>query len=64
MQNRFKSKYLWLAIFALVSFILKNWGLFEVVGLNADSFNELTDLVLALLVALGIVNNPTDKEKW
>lgn len=64
LQNRFKSKYLWLAIFALVGFILKNWGLFDVIGLNTESFNELVDLILAVLIGLGVVNNPTDKQKW
>lgn len=63
-QNRFKSKYLWLAMFALLGFILKNWNLFDLIGLNLDSFNEMVDLILAVLIGLGIINNPTDKENW
>lgn len=64
MQNRLKSKVLWLAMFALVGFILGNWGLFELLGLTSETFNTLTELVLAVLIGLGVVNNPTDQAKW
>lgn len=64
MQNRLKSKVLWLAMFALVGFILGNWGLFELLGLTSETFNTLTELILAVLIGLGVVNNPTDQAKW
>jgi len=63
-QNRFKSKYVWLAIFALVGFILQNWGIYDVIGLTNETYQQLVDLILGVLIALGIVNNPTDKQKW
>ena len=64
MQKRFESKYLWVAIFALLGFILKQWGIFELIGLDLNSFNELVDLILAVLIAIGVINNPTSKEEW
>ena len=64
MQKRFESKYLWLAIFALVGFVLKQWGLFEMMGLDLEAFNEMVDLILAILIGLGVINNPTSKEEW
>ena len=64
MQKRFESKYLWMAIFALVGFVLKQWGLFEVLGLDINSFNEMIDLILAVLIGIGVINNPTSKEEW
>ena len=35
-QNRWKSKAAWVAMFALVGFLLGNWGLFEKIGLTDD----------------------------
>lgn len=63
MQKRYKSKVLWLAIAALLGFILKQWNLFDAIGLNMDSYNTLVDLILAVAIAAGVINNPTDKER-
>lgn len=58
-QNRWKSKYLWLAIAALVAFVTKEWA-----GIEIPQFNTFVDLALAVAIALGVVNNPTDKMNW
>ena len=60
-MERLKSKVVWVSISALVLFILKNYGLLDVVGLTAESYNELTTLIFAVVTALGIFNNPTDR---
>ena len=60
-MNRFKSPVAWSAIFALLFFLLKNYGLLSPIGLSEDSFNELTTLIFAVLTALGIFNNPENK---
>lgn len=60
-QNRLKSKTLWLSIAALIAFILGNYGLYDVVGLNEESYQELVSLLLAVAIAFGIINNPTEK---
>jgi uncharacterized membrane protein len=62
MQNRFKSITAWSTIVALVLFICKNYGLLEPIGLTENSFNELTTLIFGVLMALGIFNNPENKE--
>lgn len=64
MQNRFKSPVAWGALVALVLFVLKTYGLLQVVGLTEDSFKELTTLIFAAAAAFGILNNPTDKENF
>lgn len=57
MQNRFKSWALWLSIAALVVYVVKTvWGI-DV----SDRVNDFMDVLLPVLVAFGIVNNPTDK---
>lgn len=56
-QNRFKSWALWLSVAALVVYVVK-----EVCGVDiSDTVNGLLDVLLPVLVAFGIVNNPTDK---
>lgn len=57
MQNRFKSWALWLSIAALVVYVVKTvWGI-DV----SNRVNDFMDVLLPVLVAFGIVNNPTDK---
>jgi uncharacterized membrane protein len=58
--ERFKSWALWLAIAALVVFCAK-----EFVGVDiSDKVDGFMDVLLPLLVAFGIVNNPTDKNHF
>lgn len=59
MLQRLKSPVLWLAVAALIAFITKNWFGFEI-----PKFDEFIELLLAVLVAFGVVNNPTDKEHF
>ncbi len=55
--SRFRSWALWLALAALVVFCVK-----EVAGVDiGDSVDGLMNVLLPVLVAFGIVNNPTDK---
>ena len=60
MQNRFKSWALWTSIAALIVFCVK-----EFAGLDiGETVNGLLDVLLPVLVAFGIVNNPTDKANF
>ena len=63
-QNRLRSKPSWVAIAALLGFILGNYGLYDAVGLNNESYQTLIELLLAVAAAVGVWNNPTDAEKW
>jgi uncharacterized membrane protein len=56
-QNRFQSWALWTSVAALIVFCVK-----EFAGLDiSETVNGLMDVLLPVLVAFGIVNNPTDK---
>jgi len=59
MQNRLKSKVLWVSIFALFYFVLKNWF-----GIEIPQWDVFVELLLAVLVGFGIINNPTDKNNF
>jgi uncharacterized membrane protein len=56
MQNRLRSKPLWIATFALVIFVLKTYFKIEV-----PKADELLLLILIVAIEFGIINNPTDK---
>ena len=64
MQNRFHSKVAWMAVVALLGFILGNYGLYDAIGLTDKTFQTMVDLIFAVLGAFGIFNNPTDSENF
>lgn len=59
MQERWKSTAVWLSIFALITFVLKDW-----MGVSLPKMDVFLDLFLGLLAAFGILNNPTDKNHF
>lgn len=60
-QNRFKSWALWVSFAGAVWVILSTFGIPEKIGLTEDTFNTILDAIGSLLIAFGIVNNPTNK---
>lgn len=58
MQNRFKSWALWTSIAALVVFCVKEFANIDI----SETVNGLLDVLLPVLIAFGVVNNPTDKD--
>jgi uncharacterized membrane protein len=58
--SRFKSWAVWVALGALIVFCAKEFGGIDISG----TVNGLLDVLLPLLVAFGIVNNPTDSEHF
>lgn len=58
--SRFKSWAVWLSIGALVVFCAKEFGGIDI----SSTVDGLLDVLLPLLVAFGIVNNPTDSKHF
>jgi uncharacterized membrane protein len=58
--NRFKSWAVWLSFAALVVFCAKEFGGVDI----SATVDGLLNALLPLLVAFGIVNNPTDKSHF
>ena len=56
-MERFKSWALWTAIAALVVFCVKEFAGIDI----APTVDGLRNVLLPVLVAFGIVNNPTDR---
>ena len=60
-QNRFTSPVLWLS---LVILIINQFGLHEVIGINEGNLKLIADAILTILIAVGVVNNPTSADKF
>lgn len=58
--TRFKSWALWVAIAALVVFCVKEFAGIDI----SETVDGLLNVLLPVLVAFGIVNNPTDKSNF
>lgn len=64
MQNRLKSKVVWLSFASLLLFILKNYALLDTLQLTSDDYNFVVNLILEILIMLGILNDPTNKKNF
>lgn len=60
-QPRYKSWALWLSVLGAVGVILNSTGVFEKIGLDSTSFDVIVNAIGSILIAFGIVNNPTSK---
>lgn len=58
--SRFRSWAVWMSVGALVVFCAKEFGGIDISG----TVDGLLDVLLPLLVAFGIVNNPTDSKHF
>ncbi|MCR1949447.1 MULTISPECIES: phage holin [Clostridium] len=58
--SRFKNYGLWVSILALIPMILSAFG----VHIVPEEYRTITHAILSILVALGIVSNPTTQSKW
>lgn len=63
-QKFYKSPVVWIAIFALIAFIIGNWGLYDCIGLSEKSLQELFNLILGVMIAFGIVNSPNVSDSF
>lgn len=59
MQEKFKNYGLWVALFALVGMVLMD----TVSHFNLGRYQEYVDMFLYILIAAGVVSNPT-AGKW
>lgn len=58
--SRLKNYGLWVSILSAIPLVLKSFG----VNIIPDDYNTVITTVLSILVALGILNNPTTAAKW
>ena len=58
-QSRLKSWPLWLSVATLITFVTKTYFNYEI-----PQADKLVDLILIVLTGFGVLNNPTDPNKF
>ena len=58
--SRLKNYGLWVSVAAFIPMLLKTFG----VDIVPDQYNELVNALLGILVAAGLLNNPTTSSHW
>ncbi len=58
-QNRLKSKVVWMSITTSILLIMANLGLYKKIGITEDATKAIINSMLELLTVIGILNNPT-----
>lgn len=59
-QNRFRSWALWVSVAGALWTILSAFGITEKIGIEKTTFSTVLDCIGTVLIAFGIMNNPTD----
>jgi len=59
-SSRFRNAGFWTSLIAFILLVLQEWG----ITLPVDSdWDSIVDAILAILVVLGIINNPTTENR-
>lgn len=60
-KERLKSWAVWVSVLGALGVILNAFGVFEKIGIDSTTFDVIVNAVGTILIAFGILNNPTDK---
>lgn len=60
-KNRLRNYGLWVSVAALIPLVLSAFGLKIV---DEQKYMELINALLAILVGLGLINNPSTENRW
>lgn len=63
-QQRWRSWAVWVSVLGAVWTILNALGITQQIGIEETAFKMVVDAVGVILIAFGILNNPTDKENF
>lgn len=63
-QNRLSSWALWLSVAGAVWVIAEAFGLSEKFGIDEGTFHTVLNAIGSILIAFGILNNPTDRQNF
>ena len=61
-KERLKSWAVWVSVLGAVGVILNSLGVFEKIGIDNAAFDVIVNSVGTILIAFGILNNPTSKD--
>ena len=61
-KERLKSWAVWVSVLGALGVILNSLGVFEKLGITSEAFEIIVNAVGTILIAFGILNNPTSKD--
>ncbi len=61
-RERLKSPAVWVSVLGALGVILNAFGIFEKIGIDSTTFDMVVNAFGSILIAFGILNNPTDKD--
>lgn len=64
MKGRLRSWALWVSVLGALGIILDNLGVFARLGIDGERWTVLVNAVGGILVAFGILNDPTNREAF
>lgn len=64
MKQRLKSWAVWASVLGALAVILNAFGVFEKIGIDSVTFDSVVNSIGSVLIAFGILNNPTDKARF
>lgn len=64
LRERLKSPAVWAAVCGAVAVILNAFGVFDNLGIDSAEFDAIVNSVGSVLIAFGILNNPTDRTNF
>lgn len=64
MKGRLRSWALWVSVLGALGIILDNLGVFARLGLDGEKWTVIINAVGGILVAFGILNDPTNREAF
>lgn len=63
-QSRWRSKPAWAALLGLLGLVFSHYGLYDALGMTSDTWQAITNGLLGVLVAFGVLNNPTNPQEF
>ena len=62
MQSRWRSPVAWGTLVGLIVLVFQVFGLYEKMGIEQSELNHILNGLIAVFIAFGILNDPTNKE--
>ncbi len=63
-QHRLQSWALWVSVAGALWVIMEAFGVPEKIGIDEGTFHTVLNAIGSILIAFGILNNPTDRENF
>lgn len=64
MKERLTSWPVWLSVLGAIGIILNQLGVFAKIGIDSPTWDIMVKTLGSILIAFGVLNNPTDRKHF